>query len=259
MGSSPLATVSFFKNHVGSSCNSGTGRSHKIGPAVTAPDPQRVPPPWRLRGSGYVFLFTFEPWFLRNGGFLPPELVGEHFEGELGVLMLVDYGRSPVGPYRELLFAAGRNLRWRRHLFSISRIYVSTAASAANGRENWAIPKEAAEFEVVPGEEGAERVIVQRDRLAEVDLTVAPGRGLPLPASSLFVPSSWRTIAQFREGRTCETRLSGWGTLRPARLLDFRTMPKAFPDVNEGKLIAGFRVQDFRLRFPQPRVRPEAS
>ena len=146
---------------------------------MTEPAVPRVPPPWRLRGSGYVFLFTFEPWFLRNGGFLPPELIGEHFEGQLGALMLVDYRQSPVGPYRELLFAAGRNLRWRHHLFTISRIYVSTDASAVSGRENWAIPKRTAEFEVVPGKDGAERVIVQRDRLAEVDLTVAPGRGLP--------------------------------------------------------------------------------
>jgi hypothetical protein len=130
-----------------------------------------------------VFAFTFEPWFLRRGGFLPPEL-GEGFEGQLGVLMLVDYRWSPVGPYRELLFAAGRNLRWRHHLFSITRIYVSTAASAVSGRENWGIPKRTAEFEVIPGKDGAERVVVQRDRLAEVDLTVAPGRGLPLPAAS---------------------------------------------------------------------------
>jgi hypothetical protein len=220
---------------------------------VSAPSISRVPPPWRLRGSGYVFLFTFRPWFLRTGGFLPPELVGEHFEGQLGVVMLVDYQRSPVGPYRELLFAAGRNLRWRRHLFSITRIYVSTEASAVNGRENWRIPKQTAEFEVIEKKDGAERVIVQNDRLAEVDLTVAPGRGFPLPAAGPLAPPSWRTITQFQDGRIYETRMSGWGTLRPARLLDFRAMPKAFPDVNEGKLIAGFQVRDFRLRFPWPR------
>jgi Acetoacetate decarboxylase (ADC) len=218
-------------------------------------DPARHPPPWRLRGCGYVFLFTFAPWFLRNGGFLPPELVGEHFEGELGALMLVDYRHSPAGPYRELLFAAGRNLRWRHHLFSISRIYVSTAASAANGRENWAIPKQTAELEIVKGEGGAERVIVQRDRLAQVDLTVASGRGLPIPVAGFLAPPSWRTIVQFRDGHALATRMSGRGVLRPARLLDFRTMPKAFPDVNEGKLVAGFYIKDFRLRFPEARVR----
>ncbi|MFL6261244.1 MAG: acetoacetate decarboxylase family protein [Thermoanaerobaculia bacterium] len=221
---------------------------------MTEPSIPRVPPPWRLRGSGYVFLFTFEPWFLRNGGFLPPELVGEHFEGQLGALMLVDYRSSPVGPYRELLFAAGRNLRWRRHLFSITRIWVSTESSAASGRENWAIPKKTAEFEVVKGEDDAERVIVQRDRLAEVDLTVAPGRGLAIPALGTLAPPSWRTVVQFRDGQALETRLSGRGVLRPARLLDFRAMPKAFPDVNEGKLVAGFYIKDFRLRFPAARV-----
>jgi hypothetical protein len=201
-----------------------------------------------------VFVFTFEPWFLRNGGFLPPELVGPHFEGMLGAMMLVDYRQSPVGPYRELLFAAGRNLRWRHHLFSISRIYVSTAASAVNGRENWAIPKETAEFEVVARPDGAERVIVQNDRVAEVDLTVAPASGLALPAAGFLAPPSWRTIRQFRDGQVYETRWSGWGVLRPAKLLDFRAMPKAFPDLHQGTLVAGFRAEDFRLRFPRARV-----
>lgn len=221
---------------------------------MTEPAILSVPPPWRLRGSGYIFLFTFEPWFLRRGGFLPPEL-GEGFEGQLGVLMLVDYRWSPAGSYRELLFAAGRNLRWRHHLFSITRIYVSTEPSAVSGRENWGIPKRTAEFEVIPGKEGAERIIVQRDRLAEVDLTVAPGRGLPLPAASPLAPPSWRTITQFRDGQTLRTRLSGRGVLRPAKLLDFRTLPKAFPDVNQGKLVAGFEVRDFRLGFPGSRVK----
>jgi hypothetical protein len=165
--------------------------------------------------------------------------------------MLLDYEQSPVGPYRELLFAAGRNLRFRHQLFSISRIYVSTEASAAAGRENWGIPKQQADFEVVPGKDGAERIIVQRDRLAEVDLTVAPGRGFPWPAHAALVPPSWRTITQFRDGRTLMTRLGGRGMLRPAKLLDFRTLPKAFPDVNEGKLVAGFAVRDFRLRLPR--------
>jgi hypothetical protein len=201
-----------------------------------------------------VFLFTFEPWFLRRGGFLAPEL-GEGFEGGLGALMLVEYRDSPVGPYRELLFAAGRNLRFRHQLFSIARIYVSTEASAMGGRENWGIPKQRADFEVVSGEDGAERVIVQRNRLAEVDLTVAPGKDFPLPAAAALVPPSWRTITQFRDGRSFVTRLGGRGVLRPAKLLDFRTLPKAFPDVKEGKLVAGFEVRDFRLRLARPEVR----
>lgn len=219
------------------------------------PDGPRVPPPWHLRGSGWIFVSTFEPWFLRRGGFLPPELEGtDGFEGQLGAVMLVDYRQSPVGPYRELLFLAGRNLRWRSHRFSITRIYVSTEESTVNGRENWAIPKQTAEFEVIPQKDGAQRVIVLRDSLAEVDLTVAPGKGFPMPAWSWAAPPSWRTITQFKDGRPLVTRMSGHGWLRPAKLLDFRSMPRLFPDVNQGKLVAGFQVKDFRLEFPKPRT-----
>jgi hypothetical protein len=209
----------------------------------------RVPPPWRLRGSGWVFLFTFKPWFLRSGGFLPPEL-GEGFEGQLGALVLAEYRESPVGPYRELLFLAGRNLRWRNHRFSITRAYVSSAASTVNGRENWAIPKQTAELEVIKDKDCAERVIVLRDGLAEVDLTVAPARGLTLPAVSLVAPPSWRTIVQFRNDRIYETRVSGRGILRPAKLLDFRTVPGAFPDVKKGELVSGFRIENLQLWLP---------
>lgn len=218
------------------------------------PDVPRVPPPWRLKGDGWIFLFTFEPWFLRRGGFLPPELEGvEGFEGQLGAVLLVDYRQSPVGPYQELLFLAGRNLRWRDHTFSVTRIYVSTEASAVNGRENWGLPKQVAEFEVLPQADGSRRVIVLRDGSAEVDLTVAPGQGLPVPVSSVLAPPSWRTITQFQAGRRLVTRIGGRGVLRTARLLDFRAMPRLFPDVNQGKLVAGARLTNFQLRFSNAR------
>lgn len=214
--------------------------------------PPRVPPPWRLQGSAYLFLFTFRPWFLRSGGFLPAE-AEEGFEGQLGAVVLADYQRSPVGPYRELLFLAGRNLRWRNHRFTVTRAYVSAEASTVNGRENWGIPKQTAEFEVIQEQDGAERVIVLRDGLAEVDLTVAPARGLTFPVAGLPAPPSWRTIVQYRDGGRLETRVGGWGLLRPARLLDFRTLPAAFPDVNDGETVAGFRLTGLRLRLATPR------
>jgi hypothetical protein len=217
--------------------------------------PPRVPPPWRLQGSAYLFLFTFRPWFLRSGGFLPPE-AEKGFEGQLGAVVLADYQRSPVGPYRELLFLAGRNLRWRNHRFTVTRAYVSSEASAVNGRENWGIPKQTAEFEVLREKDGAERVIVLRDGLAEVDLTVAPARGLTFPAAGLLAPPSWRTIVQCPDPGRYETRVSGRGLLGPARLLDFRTLPAAFPDVNEGEIEAAFRVRGLRLRLPVPRFQP---
>ncbi|HSN88775.1 MAG TPA: acetoacetate decarboxylase family protein [Thermoanaerobaculia bacterium] len=227
-------------------------------PAILSNDSlsvSRVPAPWSLAGSGYIFLFTFDPGFLRKGGFVPPEL-GDGFEATLGVLILVDYRESNVGPYRELLFLVGRNLRWRNHLFSVSRIYVSTEASAVNGRESWGLPKQTAQFQRVQGKDGAERVIVLKNGLAEVDLTVAPEPGLALPGTSLLLPPSWRTIVQPWQGRTYTTRLSGRGTVQRARLLDFRTLPHLFPDVGEGTLVRGIQVRDFRMRFPAARITP---
>ena len=109
---------------------------------------------------------------------------------------------------------------------------------------------------MVKGKDGAERVIVQRNRLAELDLTVAPGHGFPRPAVGLLAPPSWRTIVQFREGQALRTRMSGWGALRPASLLDFRTLPQVFPDLKKGELVAGFHLRDFRLRLPGARISP---
>jgi hypothetical protein len=209
--------------------------------------PLIVPPPWRLAGRGWVFLFTFERHFLHEGGFVPAGLP-DGFEGNLGALVLVDYRESPVGPYRELLFSVGRNLRWRHHLLSVSRIYVSSAASAASGRANWGLPKEVAEFQTVQGRDGAERVIVLRGGLAEVDLTVAPEpRARAWPVSGFFIPPSWRTLVQPWEGKTLRTRLSGRGLVQRARLVDFRTVPQLFPDVTKGRLVAGYQVEGLRL------------
>ena len=107
----------------------------------------RVAPPWHLEGSGSILLFRFESDFLERDAFLPEALRSE-LDGRLGLVMLVDYDESPVGPYWELLFLSGP-FQWEgRRSFSISRIYVSTEASAVNGRENWGIPKEVADFEV---------------------------------------------------------------------------------------------------------------
>ena len=98
-----------------------------------------------------------------------------------------------------------------------------------------------------------------------IDVTLHPdhsvtvvdfGRGLPVPALGSLAPPSWRTIVQFRDGQILATRLSGRGVLRPAKLLDFRTLPKAFPDVNQGKLVRGFFTKDFQMRFPAAEITP---
>lgn len=185
----------------------------------------RAAPPWRLEGSGSIFLFRFER--------------------RLALVMLVDYGESPVGPYRELLFLED---------FSIRRIYVSTEESAVNGRENWGIPKEVADF-AVERRGRTEQVHVTLGGRTVADLTVGIGRP-PLPITTSLLPRAWRNLVQPWEGRTYRTTLSGRGVVRPARLLKARIEPELFPDLTRGRLLAAVHASRFKLVFPEARVSP---
>jgi acetoacetate decarboxylase len=62
---------------------------------------------------------------------------------------------SGVGPYQELLFIPGLFHIDGRYTFSISKIYVSTEASVRSGIENWAIPKELADFKIDTQDDGS--------------------------------------------------------------------------------------------------------
>ncbi|MGP8154086.1 MAG: acetoacetate decarboxylase family protein [Smithella sp.] len=104
-----------------------------------------VPAPWNLVGRGCIVLYKFKREFLRKRAFLPKK-EGIDTAGGLGTLMIVDYESSDAGPYSELLFIPGKlhihGGRWHR----ITKIYVSTMDSVLNGRKNWSIPKELADF-----------------------------------------------------------------------------------------------------------------
>ena len=191
----------------------------------------RVGPPWHLQGSGSILLFRFEPGFL---------------ERDFGLVMLVDYDDSPVGPYWELLFLAGFRIA------RITKIYVSTEESAVDGRQNWGIPKEVADF-AVERRGRTEQVRVTLDGRTVADLTVGIGSP-PLPISALFIPRSWRTLVQPWEGRTYVTTLEGRGIVRPARLLKARIDPELFPDLTRGRLLGAVHASRFRLVFPAARI-----
>lgn len=215
-----------------------------------APVP-RVEPPWTLEGSGSILLFRFEPDFLERNAFLP-ETLRHDLAGRLGLVMLVDYRDSAVGPYWELLFLAGPILLDRRRVFSVTKIYVSSEASAVNGRENWGIPKEVADFEV-DRRGRTERVIVTHGGRTVADLTLG-FRRLSLPVSAAVLPRSWRTLLQPAQGRTFITTLEGRGTVHPATLLKARIDPELFPDLTQGRELAAVHASRFHLLFPPARI-----
>ncbi|KAH7138483.1 hypothetical protein B0J11DRAFT_421942 [Dendryphion nanum] len=132
-----------------------------------------APAPWTAKAESYWL-------FLTLGGKLPEgvydrvdvrggvEEVGYEgkergeFKGGLGVVMIVRYTDTPVGPYDELLLIPGNfsvptptsasttppTFSLPRSALRITRIYVSTsnAATVYNGRRNWNIPKHHARF-----------------------------------------------------------------------------------------------------------------
>lgn len=197
--------------------------------------------PWNLTGNGYILVYRFPP---------APE---EPFAGGLGMVMLVDYETSDVGPYREMLFIPGFFRYRRRRYLTITEIYVSTRTSVVNGRRNWGIPKELASFEVQALGERVERISVQRgdDRFATFTLEHS---GWSIPMTTALVPRCLHTLAQPYDGRMYLTAPSGRGRLTLARLRDIQIDEDFFPDVTKGRLLFAFKVTSFELLFPRARV-----
>lgn len=133
-----------------------------IPPAAVSPVPRRapepielIPPPWRVTGDVYCVSF-WSPAPSRAYPKLPghaysPLEAGAEFAsppgsrpaGGLGMIQIIRYHDSPVGPYDEMLVVPG-SFDWTRRGPGgrpekgcnprISRIYVSQKQSCFNGR-----------------------------------------------------------------------------------------------------------------------------
>lgn len=211
------------------------------------------PAPWNLRGSAWIVALKLPPGAPARDAFLPPSLAGQG-RGLASYLMYVDYTESGCGPYRELLFIPGAVPfgDGRRHL-TISRILVSTWESVVNGRNNWGIPKDRADFEVEQaldgGREDRVRVVSGGREVCELRLATlrfAP----PLPVPGVLLPARFRTLAQSFRGRTYYYAPAAGGRARPGRLLSWRFDAELFPDLAAAPVLAAFKIESFRMTFP---------
>ncbi|WP_176736436.1 acetoacetate decarboxylase family protein [Oligoflexus tunisiensis] len=213
-----------------------------------------VPAPWHLTGRGYVFVYRFSQDFVRQSGMLRTHLQ-PHFRGGFGTLMLVDYSSGECGPYHELLFIPGRIQYQGRKLHSISRIFVSSISSVINGRRNWGIPKDQAEFQVVHEADGSE---VWRVRFRGIEIFRARvKKGLiPFPVHSALSP---HTLMQSWEDHVYVTELSarGWG--RTARIMEIMGDGQYFPDLGQQSPLLGVAIENFRMTFHEASVEPDAG
>ncbi|KAF4979879.1 hypothetical protein FZEAL_3990, partial [Fusarium zealandicum] len=140
-----------------------------------------VPPPWTLKGDVYTFAFWTQ---VRDGvlpavAYSPLEAQSDYASsgtplGGLGMLQVIRYRDSPVGPYDEMLVAPGSfgyeredagARRVRRKSPRITRIYVSQRDTCYNGRKtdnilDWNVPKHLARFSWTDNPDGSTTVHV---------------------------------------------------------------------------------------------------
>lgn len=170
-----------------------------------------VPAPWKLKGTTWIFVLS---GLLSNNNF-PPGWVtpyqtealsqGGQFVGGPALVQLVSYSESPVGPYDELIYIPGRwEYEHNDPAFRITRIYVSSKESAENGRRNWNIPKQVANFSYTSGPDDTFRFTVSNPTTSNTTTTPTPFfsasakplLGIPL-LSSLPIPFSTSLLGNY--------------------------------------------------------------
>jgi hypothetical protein len=211
-----------------------------------------APAPWTLRGDAWILLLRLPEAVRRDPSHLPAELRARPVHGP-SIVMFVDYSESPVGPYRELLYIPGRfNFGAGLRAWSITRILVSTQESVVNGRLNWGIPKERADFRRErAGTRDAIHVEVEGVTAASLEF-VPLGPTLPLRAALL--PSAIRRLVQHYHGRRFDLVLSARGRAGFGRLRACQTGSALFPDLTSAGRSLALRVPRFTLTFPVPRI-----
>ncbi len=205
-----------------------------------------VPAPWTLRGEGIILLFRFKKSWVDQAANLPKYLQ-QKFRGGFGYLMLVDYQESPVGPYKELLFIPGKF--GEEKLQSITTIFVDSEASTLNGRANWAIPKQTADFRWQK-EKGLDRVDVTLNGKPVFQASIRSG-GISFPMSTGLLPIRLR---QELEDQVLFTQPEGKGWGKLAHMQDLEVDPLLFPDIRGIKPLLALKVSPFTLTFPKPSI-----
>jgi hypothetical protein len=217
-------------------------------PDAALPAAPRHPAPWSMHASCYVFAVLMPEEVLDEAAFVPSELVPRR-KNRISVVMFVDYTQTAVGPYRELLVAPASFAHAQGTYPSITRIFVDSYDSVVNGRLNWGIPKDRADFERVSGADGTETVRVSRDGHTFAELVLRP-YGPTLPVASWLLPSPLRTLVQHWQGKSYRFTLSASGKARMASVEHWSFDPNFFPDLARGRVLTGAYLPRFEMLFP---------
>jgi acetoacetate decarboxylase len=170
--------------------------------------------------------------------------------GGLGVLAVVRYADSDVGPYDELLWLAPWGLRdGARRAHTVTRIFVSSEASCINGRRNWGIPKQLARFDVARLSASTQRFEVSTPRGRVASFSVATGRR-STPIDTRVLPSALRRLRQVQDATSFEVAPNVRGRLHAARFSERVTDPEQFADTRSARMLGGVCISEFEMTFP---------
>lgn len=161
--------------------------------------------PWRLSAHAYVGTSLVPVDRLPE---LPPGCRAITVRGKaiVGVPYFVYEQPSPL-VYNEIMATVLVRRSWRPYVH-ITQIWVDSPASRDGGRALWAIPKDLADFDVVPHssyDSSYEGAVIG-------SLQVERSRSLPIPLPIGF------TIIQERDGAILETKVRGRGRLGRAKV-----------------------------------------
>lgn len=210
------------------------------------------PAPWNLTGRGLIVLFKGNQMATLGDSCVPRHVKG-NLKSPLRVLMLVDYASSDAGPYQELLFMPGSIELLGKRRFTISNIFVSSMASVINGRANWGIPKNLADFEWETRPVGSQRVCVRSEGhpVFEMDWQ---GLGFRFPVSTRIAPKPFKTLVQQWEGQCFTYSPSAAGRARYARVGEIKSRSGLFPALERAEVLTAFEIADFQMTFPIPDI-----
>ena len=212
-----------------------------------------APAPWTLSGRGWIVLYHPNRKTRSTLGFGGADTRG------LSALMMVDYSSSPAGPYKELLWIPGKRVTPFGPWYHISRILVSSMESVINGRINWEIPKERADFSF--HKSGDIESVAVSDEQGSIFEASFRARGPVFPVSTALLPfpllqeaepgSATPAGTTGTRSRWLQTTFSGSGRGRFARMTDCKIHPERFPALAKLKPLAVLAVEPFNIKFPE--------
>lgn len=190
-------------------------------------------PPWDLVGCGAIL------WLRPRGR---AERRGLLDLG--GALAFVDYERSGVDPYLELLHVPYFTHSAGTIGPTIDRIWVTSQRSVDSGRANWAIPKDLADITRTVDDGGAAHWTATRGGELLASAVLEPA-GPSLPT---YKPRWAGRLLQRMHGVRYATPIDASGRIRFAKVRDVQLGP-VFSDVDPARIGGAVIVERFRMGF----------